>query len=38
VTLEAIFGAVQEPFSCGFSSSDSAELVFPGAQRSGGND
>ena len=38
VTQEAIFGAVHEPFSYGFSSSDSADPAFLGAQRSGGND
>jgi hypothetical protein len=38
VTREAIFGAVQEPFSYGFSSSDSADVVFTGAQRNGGDD
>jgi hypothetical protein len=38
VTREAIFGAVHAPFSRGFFSSDSADLVFTGAQRNGGND
>jgi hypothetical protein len=38
VTLEAIFGAVQQPFSCEFLSSDSADLSFTGAQRNGCND
>jgi hypothetical protein len=33
VTREPIFGAVQEPFSCGFFSSDSAGHGFTGAQR-----
>jgi hypothetical protein len=38
VTLGALFGAVQQPFSCGFFSSDSADPVFTGAQRNGCND
>jgi hypothetical protein len=38
VTAEAIFGAVHEPFSYGFSSSDSADPAFLGAQRSGCGD
>src|SRR5262245_36849035 len=38
VTLEAIFGAVQEPFSSAIFTSDSAYPVFPGAQRSGCGD
>jgi hypothetical protein len=38
VTQEAIFGAVHEPFSYGFFSSDSADLVFTGAQLKRGND
>jgi hypothetical protein len=33
VTLRAIFGAVQEPFSSEFFTSDSAGLGFTGAQR-----
>jgi hypothetical protein len=33
VTQKPIFGAVQEPFSCGFFSSDSADRGFTGAQR-----
>jgi hypothetical protein len=38
VTQRAIFGAVHEPFSYGFFSSDSADLVFTGAQRNRRND
>jgi hypothetical protein len=38
VTPEAIFGAVHQPFSYGFFSSDSADVVFPGAQQNRSND